>query len=130
MLTATQRESLLAKIRGEIKIQDGILASAVSVLPAERHPEPNDTASEEELYTKAVREINRARAYREKLAARMRAITAGDCCECHECGDSISFRRLQAEPTATLCVPCKDTRSQMQERQYGIRPGMRVLAQI
>ena len=77
MLVATQRKVYSQRFAGEIKIQDGILVSAVSVLPAERHPEPNDTASEEELYTKAVREINRARAYREKLAARMRAITAG-----------------------------------------------------
>lgn len=130
MLTKEQRSVLLNKLAAEIVAQNEIIAHAQAVLPAERMPDPSDIATVEESHRVAATSMWRAEAYKGRLIQRRHAIEGGDCCECQECGEGIPFQRLLLEPTATLCVPCKDTRSQMQERQYGIRPGMRVLAQI
>ena len=128
MLTEKQRGKLLNKLAAEIVAQNEIIAHAQAVLPAERMPDPADTATAEESYREAVGRIQRAEAYRLKLINRRKEVESGDCCLCRECGDYIPFARLLLEPTAVLCVPCKDLRGQMQQRQYGIRPGMRILA--
>ena len=38
----------------------------------------------------------------------LKRIEDGSYGECENCGDSIEVRRLQARPTATLCIACKE----------------------
>ena len=38
---------------------------------------------------------------------------------CDQCGVEIGIRRLEARPTATLCIDCK-TLAEIRERQTGI----------
>ncbi|MBS1959226.1 MAG: TraR/DksA C4-type zinc finger protein [Bdellovibrionales bacterium] len=38
----------------------------------------------------------------------LRRIEEGNYGECVSCGDNIEFKRLQARPTTTLCIACKE----------------------
>ena len=38
----------------------------------------------------------------------LKKIDEGKYGECETCGEPIEFRRLQARPTATLCIACKE----------------------
>ena len=45
-------------------------------------------------------------------------IEAGDYGYCESCGVEIGIRRLEARPTATLCIDCK-TLDEIREKQMG-----------
>lgn len=43
-----------------------------------------------------------------KVTEALKKIDDGTYGECESCGDPIELRRLQARPTATLCIACKE----------------------
>jgi DnaK suppressor protein len=43
----------------------------------------------------------------EKIKQALRRIEEGTFGECQDCGEEIGSKRLEARPTATLCVVCK-----------------------
>lgn len=43
-----------------------------------------------------------------KVDEALRRISDGSFGECQDCGDEIELKRLEARPTATLCVNCKE----------------------
>jgi DnaK suppressor protein len=51
---------------------------------------------------------NRESLYIKKVEEALRRIEDGNFGECEECGEDIELRRLEARPTATLCVACKE----------------------
>jgi len=46
--------------------------------------------------------------YLKKIDDALRRISAGTFGKCEDCGENIDARRLEARPTATLCVGCKE----------------------
>lgn len=46
--------------------------------------------------------------YVRKVEKALEKMDSGDFGVCEECGDSISFERLKARPTATMCIKCKE----------------------
>ena len=44
----------------------------------------------------------------QKVNEAIRRIEEGTYGECNNCGDHIELRRLQARPTTTLCIACKE----------------------
>ena len=44
----------------------------------------------------------------QKVNAAIRRIEEGSYGECESCGEHIELRRLQARPTTTLCISCKE----------------------
>ena len=58
--------------------------------------------------TKVIKKINEA----------MDCIDEDDFGYCEECGIEIGVRRLEARPTATLCIDCK-TLAEIKEKQNG-----------
>jgi DnaK suppressor protein len=52
----------------------------------------------------------RRREYIVKIDAALIRLEAGDFGECFECGDAIHPGRLQADPTATLCISCAEAK--------------------
>jgi DnaK suppressor protein len=59
---------------------------------------------------------NREVFYIKKVDEALNRIEDGTFGECDDCGEDIELRRLEARPTATLCVNCKEE----QERREGL----------
>lgn len=46
--------------------------------------------------------------YLKKVEEALLKVSQGDFGTCEECGDDIDVRRLNARPTASLCIACKE----------------------
>lgn len=71
------------------------------------YPDPNDRASQEEDFRLELRARDRERKLLKKVEEALGLINAKDYGYCEVCGVEIGLRRLEARPTATLCVDCK-----------------------
>ena len=63
-----------------------------------------------------LRNRDRERKLIKKIDGTLRNIDEGDYGYCEGCGIEIGLRRLEARPTATLCIDCK-TLDEMREKQ-------------
>lgn len=81
-------------------------------------PDPLDRATLEEEYTLELRARDRERKFIKKIEEALGRIEQGDYGYCENCGAEIGIRRLEARPTATLCIDCK-TISEIREKQTG-----------
>ncbi len=80
------------------------------------HPDPSDRASQETDIALELRNRDRERKLLRKISQSMALIDSDDYGFCEKCGEEIGLRRLEARPTATLCVDCK-TLDEIRERQ-------------
>lgn len=74
---------------------------------AANYPDPNDRASQEEEFTMELRTRDRERKLIKKIEESLELIDSGDYGFCESCGMEIGLRRLEARPTATKCIECK-----------------------
>ncbi len=80
------------------------------------HPDPNDRASQETDMSLELRNRERERKLIRKIDEAVARIDADDYGYCENCGVEIGVQRLEARPTATLCIDCK-TLDEIRERQ-------------
>lgn len=85
---------------------------------AANFPDPNDRASQESDFTLELRARDRERKLIKKIDEALARLEAGEYGECESCGVEIGIRRLEARPTATLCIDCK-TLDEIREKQLG-----------
>lgn len=85
---------------------------------AANFPDPNDRASQEEEFSLELRARDRERKLLKKIEETLERIKNHDYGYCDACGVDIGIRRLEARPTATLCIDCK-TLAEIKERQVG-----------
>ncbi len=78
--------------------------------------DPNDRASQESDMALELRNRDRERKLIKKIDETLRKIDNGDYGYCNSCGVEIGLKRLEARPTATLCIDCK-TLDEMREKQ-------------
>ena len=78
--------------------------------------DPNDRASQESDMTLELRNRDRERKLIKKIDETLRNIDAAEYGYCEGCSIEIGLKRLEARPTATLCIDCK-TLDEMRERQ-------------
>ena len=78
--------------------------------------DPNDRASQESDIALELRNRDRERKLIRKIDETMARIDADEYGYCDSCGVEIGLKRLEARPTATLCIDCK-TLDEMRERQ-------------
>jgi len=78
--------------------------------------DPNDRATQESDMALELRNRDRERKLIKKINETIVKIDAGDYGYCESCGVEIGLDRLQARPTATLCIDCK-TLEEIRERQ-------------
>ena len=78
--------------------------------------DPNDRASQESDMAIELRNRDRDRKLIKKISETIARIDAEDYGYCESCGAEIGLQRLEARPTATLCIDCK-TLDEMRERQ-------------
>lgn len=81
-------------------------------------PDPNDRATQEEEFSLELRTRDRERKLISKINEALARIDNYDYGFCEACGVEIGIRRLEARPTATLCIDCK-TFQEMREKQTG-----------
>lgn len=78
--------------------------------------DPNDRATQESDMALELRNRDRERKLIKKIDETIGKINEGDYGYCESCGVEIGVDRLQARPTATLCIDCK-TLEEIKERQ-------------
>ena len=74
---------------------------------AANFPDPADRATQEEEFSLELRTRDRERKLIRKIDATIDRIDADDYGFCDSCGVDIGIKRLEARPTATLCIDCK-----------------------
>ena len=85
---------------------------------AANFPDPSDRATQEEEFNLELRTRDRERKLIKKIDEALRMIDEGVYGYCEACGDEIGLRRLEARPTAVLCIDCK-TLDEIREKQQG-----------
>jgi len=85
---------------------------------AANFPDPNDRATQESEFSLELRTRDRERKLIKKIDEALASLETGDYGYCESCGVEIGIRRLEARPTATLCIDCK-TLDEIRERQMG-----------
>ncbi|SDI10562.1 transcriptional regulator, TraR/DksA family [Pseudomonas benzenivorans] len=85
---------------------------------AANFPDPADRASQEEEFSLELRARDRERKLIKKIDETLQLIEDNDYGWCDSCGVEIGIRRLEARPTATLCIDCK-TLAEIKEKQIG-----------
>ena len=85
---------------------------------ASNFPDPNDRATQEEEFALELRTRDRERKLIRKIDEALQDLETGDYGYCEVCGIEIGIKRLEARPTATLCIDCK-TLDEIKEKQLG-----------
>jgi DnaK suppressor protein len=83
---------------------------------AANFPDPSDRASQEEEFSLELRARDRERKLIRKIESTLQSIKDDEYGYCETCGVEIGIRRLEARPTATLCIDCK-TAAEIKEKQ-------------
>ena len=83
---------------------------------AANFPDPVDRASQEEEFSLELRNRDRERRLIKKIERTLQRIEDDDFGYCDSCGEEIGIRRLEARPTAELCIDCK-TLAEIREKQ-------------
>lgn len=78
--------------------------------------DPNDRATQESDMGLELRNRDRERKLIKKINEMLAKIDADDYGYCDNCGIEIGLNRLEARPTATLCIDCK-TLDEIREKQ-------------
>jgi DnaK suppressor protein len=85
---------------------------------AANFPDPNDRATQESEFSLELRTRDRERKLIKKIDEALERIDNNEYGYCESCGVEIGIRRLEARPTATLCIDCK-TLDEIREKQMG-----------
>ncbi|XBC39402.1 MAG: RNA polymerase-binding protein DksA [Buchnera aphidicola (Nurudea shiraii)] len=79
-------------------------------------PDPIDRAVQEEEFNFELRHRDRERKLIEKIEKTLKKVEENDFGYCDSCGVEIGIKRLEARPTANLCIDCK-TLSEIRKKQ-------------
>ena len=85
---------------------------------AANFPDPNDRATQESEFSMELRARDRERKLIRKIEESIRNLENEEFGYCEACGVEIGIKRLEARPTATLCIDCKML-DEIRERQMG-----------
>jgi DnaK suppressor protein len=85
---------------------------------AANFPDPNDRATQESEFSLELRTRDRERKLIKKIDSTLEKLDNHEYGYCESCGIEIGIRRLEARPTATLCIDCK-TLDEIREKQMG-----------
>ena len=83
---------------------------------AANFPDPADRATQEEEFSLELRTRDRERKLIKKIDSTIERLEQDDYGFCDACGVEIGIKRLEARPTANLCIDCK-TLDEIKEKQ-------------
>ena len=93
--------------RRQVLFNNKVVREDFSVNADDRYDEIDQAAVDIEQSMR-MRLCNREALYIKKVDEALKRIEDGTFGECEECSEDIELRRLEARPTATLCVSCKE----------------------
>ncbi len=93
--------------RRSILFSNRVVRDDFSVCADDRYDEVDQATTDIEQSMR-MRLCNRETLYIKKVDEALKRIEDGCFGSCEECGEDIEVRRLEARPTATLCVGCKE----------------------
>jgi len=85
---------------------------------AANFPDPNDRATQESEFSMELRARDRERKLIKKIDESINNLENDEFGYCEACGVEIGVKRLEARPTATLCIDCKIL-DEIREKQMG-----------
>ena len=85
---------------------------------AANFPDPNDRASQESEFALELRTRDRERKLIKKIEEATTNLDNHEYGYCEVCGVEIGVRRLEARPTATMCIDCKSL-DEIREKTMG-----------
>ena len=80
-------------------------------------PDPNDRATQETDRSLELRTRDRERKLIKKIEESIGIIDLGEYGYCEACGIELGIKRLEARPTASLCIDCKAL-DEIREKQH------------
>ena len=83
-------------------------------MPSDETKDETDLSASTTEQSMRLRLRNRETLYLKKIDEALERIASGTFGECEDCGDSIDPRRLEARPTTTLCVGCKEENERLE----------------
>jgi len=105
--TVKRFKKLFENEKNKTIFNDRILRDDFSVNADDRYDEIDQATTDVEQSMR-MRLCNREVLYLKKLDDALARIEDGTFGECDDCGEDIELKRLEARPTATLCVSCKE----------------------
>ncbi|TAM45457.1 MAG: RNA polymerase-binding protein DksA [Gammaproteobacteria bacterium] len=101
------------------ELEDEITRTVHNMRDEPENPsDPNDRASQETDMSLELRSRDRERKLIKKIDESIARIDEGEYGYCDVCGVEIGIERLEARPTAELCIDCK-TLDEIREKQTG-----------
>lgn len=77
-----------------------------------------DSANDDILRHSELRFATREALYLKKILKTVDLMDSPDYGGCEECGQGISFTRLKARPTSTMCITCKEESERDEQKSY------------
>lgn len=108
-------EAILSAWRSELTDETSRTVNNIQDETA-NHSDPTDRASQETDMTLELRGRDRDRKLIKKIENSIAQLSIGDFGYCENCGEEIGLKRLEARPTASLCIDCK-TLDEIKEKQ-------------
>lgn len=93
--------------RHALLFPDNVVREEVQAANNEGPVDETDHAQVETEQSIRMQLRNREQLYLKKIEEALERISAGIYGECTICGGEISLKRLEARPTATMCIECK-----------------------
>lgn len=108
-LKKSELKQLKEKLISEVeRVQTKLAVQSIPLEVNATSGDEVDSANEELMRRTELRFSARERMYLKKLKKSLIHIEDEDYGMCEDCGADISFTRLKARPTSTMCITCKE----------------------
>lgn len=108
-LTDKQLAELKDKVLAEVeRIENKLISEKLLMVNESSGRDEVDSANDEIIKHTELRFATRETLYLKKLRKTMSHIQSDEYGLCQDCGNEINFQRLQARPTSTMCITCKE----------------------
>ena len=108
-LTTKHLADLKDKVMAEVeRIENKLMTERLMAVNQNSGRDEVDSANDEIIQREELRFATRETFYLKKLRKAMKHMDSDEYGLCDDCGTSISFQRLKARPTSTMCITCKE----------------------
>mgnify|MGYP000070652613 FL=1 len=108
-LTEGQLETLRDKVMAEIeRIENKLATEKARMEMANSGRDEVDSANDDIIKHSELRFTTRETLYLKKLKKTLPIFDTDEYGVCEDCGAEITFQRLMARPTSTMCIGCKE----------------------
>jgi DnaK suppressor protein len=108
-LTTKHLADLKDKVMAEVeRIENKLMTERLMAVNQNSGRDEVDSANDEIIQREELRFATRETFYLKKLRKAIKHMDSDEYGLCDDCGTSISFQRLKARPTSTMCITCKE----------------------